>query len=365
LKPDVSETVELPPGALEALIAWIPAAVVMVDHTQHITAATPSAGELFGYPPQEMIGRPLTDLVPVNARSFHDQAAAAYVERPYIRHPDSGLQLTALHRDGTEFPVDISLNTVRYRDGVRTMAVVSKASDRAERQVADQRRKHMVDFLSAVSHDLRTPLNAVLGFSELLASGSHGSLTDRQRRDVDNIQTAGNNMLMLLNDVLDLQRVEAGEIQLLWEKVPVDTIVDEAVTLEEPEATTKGLLLEWIGRRGLHVMADQRRIRQILGNLLSNAVKYTDLGKVSVSAEQHRNQVAISVTDTGPGIPEADLKQIYNPFFQGSLALRQAKSGSGLGLALTRRLVEALNGEIHLESTVGLGTTATVRLPAA
>ena len=354
-----------PTRALEGLVDWIPAAIVVIDADQRITAASTRAAELFGYQPGEMVGRQLGDLVPHDVRDFHQRATDAYLAKPYVRHPVSGLQLRGLHRDGNEFPVDIALNTVPGPQGARFMAVITAARDRVELEVAEERRRHMVDFLTAVSHDLRTPLNAVLGFSELLASGAHGPLNDRQKRDVQNIRRSGESMLALLNDVLDLQRVETGRIQLLFERVRVSEVVEEVVSQEEPRAAQKGLPLEARVGGGIYVLSDRRRLRQVLGNLLSNAVKYTDAGRVQVSAEPSAGRVGISVADTGPGIGKSDLEKIFDPFFQGSLALRQAKSGAGLGLALTKRLVEALNGEIAVVSSLGVGTTAKVLLPAA
>jgi PAS domain S-box-containing protein len=357
--------IELAPGAIEALVSWIPAAVIMIDSDHQITAANQASGDLFGYGPQELVGRSLGDLVPVAARPFHEIAVAGYLQRPYVRHPGSGLRLTGLRKDGTEFPVDIALNTLRYPSGLRAIAVINEASDRLEMMQADERREHAVDFWSAAVHDLRTPLNSVLGFSELLLSGQRGHLTAEQSVYVDNIHSSGEHMLALISDVLDLQRVESGHMQLLWEQVSVESVINDAATAMLPVVLAKGLQLVRRGDPSISVLADRRRLRQILDNLLSNAVKYTDAGRVHISTERVGERVRITVSDTGFGIAAADLERVFDPFFQGSLALRLPKSGSGLGLALAKRLVEAFRGEISIESVQGSGTTVRVVLPAA
>jgi PAS domain S-box-containing protein len=357
--------IAVPPESLEAMVAWMPAAVIVIDASQTITAANARVSDLFGYSPAELIGGPLSVLVPQSARQFHRPATDAYMRRPYVRHRDSGLQLVGVRKDGSEISVDISLASFDYPDGRRAMAIMTDATDRVTRIKAEQAAGHVVEFLAAVTHDLRTPLNSVLGFAQLLEDPQMGTLNERQVRYVSNIRKAGNHMLELLNDVLDLRAVESGQIQLLWERVEVDDVVQPVVDWAEPAAAAKGLVLEWTGERGLAIVGDHRRFHQIVGNLVSNAVKYTSVGSVSVETRLKDIDVTIAIADTGPGIERAELERMFDPFVQGSMALRQSKSGSGLGLALTKRLVAALGGQLTFESTVGSGTLATVAFPAA
>ncbi|HVB76749.1 MAG TPA: PAS domain-containing sensor histidine kinase [Candidatus Nitrosotalea sp.] len=357
--------VEMPVDAFEALIAWIPGALVMIDSDQRITAVNEKAAKLFGYRLSELVGRSLNDLVPVTAREIHGPVVEGFLKRPHVRHPHSGLRLSARRKDGTEFPVDISLSTLSYPDGLRAIAVVTDATDREERVRADEQKRQLVNFWSVVSHELRNPLNAVLGFAQLLGTRRTENLTVEQHKWVDIIHRSGSHMLELLNEVVELQQAKSGRSAVLWEQVGVDSVIDEVLESIETDVEAKGLYLEREGARGLSILGSQRRLWQISVNLIANAVKYTDEGKVRVLTERAGGMVKISVADSGPGMPEAECKQAFEPFFRGSLAVRQAKSGMGLGLALVKELVESMDGTISLESVENLGTTATVTFPAA
>jgi len=222
-------------------------------------------------------------------------------------------------------------------------------------------------FLATMSHELRTPLNSVLGFSQLLQDPSvSGDLTDRQGRYVGNIMNSGYHLLNLIGDVLDLAKVQSGQLDITLASVRVHPALASAVAVIRPLAETKELSLDVRSSGDLFVRADWRRLHQVLLNLLSNAVKFTDSGSVLVEAVGGPDAlISITVTDTGIGIAQKDLPVIFDEFVQLDRGSTRTYGGTGLGLSLTRRLVQAMGGSVSTVSSLGKGSTFTVLLPAA
>jgi signal transduction histidine kinase/DNA-binding response OmpR family regulator len=220
-------------------------------------------------------------------------------------------------------------------------------------------------FLSTMSHELRTPLNAVLGFSELLADVRYGGLTERQARYVNHIHTSGQHLLSLINDILDLSKIEAGRLQLSIENVSVDLCVAEVCESLQPLVDKNEHRLIHNIPPGLVVRADGMRVRQMLMNLLGNAIKFTPKGgKIELAARHLADAVQIEVKDSGPGIPPEERERIFEAFHR----MRQsdkASEGTGLGLAITRRLVELHGGRLDVESEPGEGSCFYFTLPSA
>jgi signal transduction histidine kinase len=225
--------------------------------------------------------------------------------------------------------------------------------------------RHKSEFLANMSHELRTPLNAIIGFSEVLGERYFGELTEKQDEYVRDIHGSGKHLLSLINDILDLSKIEAGRMELELSDFDLPAVLENALTLVKERAQRHGIAL---GKRvdpslGT-VRADERKVKQIMLNLLSNAVKFTpEGGRVSVAAKPNGSAIEISVSDTGIGIAPEDQQAVFEEFKQVGRDYTRKAEGTGLGLALTKRFVELHGGTIKLASAPGKGSTFTFTLP--
>jgi len=255
---------------------------------------------------------------------------------------------------------------VPNRDEIgRLAARVNSTSDELQRvyQELEVASQHKSDFLATMSHELRTPLNAIIGFSEVLREQMFGELNERQLAYVGDVHEAGKHLLSLINDVLDLAKIEAGRMDLELSQVALPDLLRSAVSMHSESASRGGIELTLQTEpETITIAADERRVRQVVFNLLSNAVKFTPSGgRVDVSTRLEDGQVEVAVADTGPGIAAEDLEPIFEEFEQVSDG-RQAE-GTGLGLPLSRKLVELHGGSLRAESTPGHGSTFRFTLP--
>ncbi|TAU66363.1 GAF domain-containing protein [Rhizobium ruizarguesonis] len=224
--------------------------------------------------------------------------------------------------------------------------------------------RHKSQFLANMSHELRTPLNSVLGFTELLVDGVYGELPDRAKTTVARVQANGHHLLGLINDVLDLSKIEAGQLTLALEEYSVGQIIRSTVTAVEPLARAKGLMLAAIVAEKLPIgRGDERRLTQVLLNLAGNAVKFTDTGAIDILADAVDGHFEITVRDTGPGIAAKDQVLIFEEFQQVDSSSTKQKGGTGLGLAISKRIVEMHGGTIDVESVPGSGSTFRLKIP--
>lgn len=239
-------------------------------------------------------------------------------------------------------------------------------AERAARADADVANQMKTKFLATMSHEFRTPLNAIAGYAELLDLGIHGPLTPEQRTDLSRIQHNVRHLLGLVGNVLSLLKLESGRLDYRITDVGLEGILEFLVEATAPQITARKLRYEQQGGEGLVARADAEKLRQILLNLLSNAIKFTDDGgTVTVSCSATDDEVRIDVRDTGRGIPPDQLERVFDPFVRVDQTLNRPTEGTGLGLAISRELARAMNGELSATSELGMGSTFTLVLPRA
>ena len=269
-------------------------------------------------------------------------------------------------REAGEFPAE----TVRLMQTLASQSVLAIQNARLFREIADKSEQlalaseHKSQFLANMSHELRTPLNAILGYAELLVDGIYGVLPEKAQGVLERVQNNGKHLLALINDVLDLAKIEAGQLALTLEDYALAEVVRGVVTAAEPLAAAKGLKFTAIVQDGMPMAhGDARRVSQVLLNLAGNAIKFTDAGEVEINASAVNGQFVLTVRDTGPGIADADQERIFGEFQQIDNSDTRKKGGTGLGLAISKRMVEMQGGMISVESVLGAGSTFRMVLP--
>jgi signal transduction histidine kinase len=224
--------------------------------------------------------------------------------------------------------------------------------------------QHKSQFLANMSHELRTPLNAILGYTELMADGAYGEPSEKMLGILKRLEANGRHLLGLINDVLDLSKIEAGQLVLELSDYSVQDIAQTVRSTLEPLAADKKLAFKLeLGSDLPPGHGDGRRLTQVLINLVGNAIKFTDAGEVAIKAEAHNGSFHVSVRDTGPGISAVDQAKLFQEFQQADNAITRKKGGTGLGLAISKRIVEMHGGKIWVESQLGQGSTFTFTLP--
>jgi PAS domain S-box-containing protein len=481
------------------LVDAAPDGVVVCDQSGHIMLVNRQAETMFGYTRAELVGKRIEELIPERLRVRHPEHLRAYVDSPKSRPMGSGLDLFGRRRDGTEFPVEISLSPIRTGDAMVVSAAIRDVSDRkrieaearranaylisavdsiqdafalydeedrvvlvnstfrerigvtskgpivgrrfvdlvddilaaglldTSAESADQLRERWLayhrapsgtlelrtanrtlrvvdqptaehgtvslivdvtedrmradelrrarelaeaasaaksEFLASMSHELRTPLNAILGYTELILDNIYGDTPDRMRATLDRVQRNGRHLLGLINDVLDLSKIEAGQLSLSISDYSLRQIVQDVFGAVESLAKEKHIGFKAEMPPGLpQGRGDERRLTQVLLNLVGNAIKFTDQGEVVIEASEAGGTFKVAVRDTGPGISAIDQGRIFEEFQQADNSITKTKGGTGLGLAIARRIMELHGGQLWVESEVGAGSTFIFTLP--
>ncbi len=326
--------------------------------------------QMLGYTEEEMLGRYLFD--------FMDKDAHIEVET-YLERLKNGSKevhdFKLSRKDGTCLYTIFSTSPIFDARGEYT-GVLGMFADITERKRAEELRiekerleyasRAKSDFLASMSHELRTPLNSVLGFSQLLSDGMAGELNEKQKHYIDNINNSGNFLLNLINDILDMSKVEAGKIVLNKEKIPLQATLEETLTLIKEKALKHNIDIkrEFSPEPDI-IEADRQRVKQILFNLLSNAVKFSkeEGGTVTITSKKVNETAQISVSDTGIGIKPENMDKLFQKFEQLEKGISAKYGGTGLGLAICKQLAELHGGSIWAESKYGEGSTFTFTLP--
>ncbi|HEY1866787.1 MAG TPA: ATP-binding protein [Candidatus Cybelea sp.] len=362
-------------GSRFPLLEYAPDATVIVDGGGIIRLVNSQTERLFGYYREELIGHAVEMLIPERHRARHAGERTEYAADPHVRPMGVGLELFGLRKDGREFPVEISLSPIVTREGT---FVASAIRDVTERKAFERRLQELNaelesanrakdQFLASMSHELRTPLNAILGFTGTLLMKLPGPLNAEQERQLQIVRSSAAHLLSLINDIMDLAKIESGKREVTFEPVAIADVVAAVRDSLGSLAAEKGLRFSSDVAGDLAAVTDRRALHQILLNLINNAIKYTESGSVHVGARPVNSggapRIAIDVTDTGIGIRTVDLQRLFAAFEQLDPTTTRRFEGTGLGLYLSRSLTELIGGELTVQSTHGAGSTFTLTLP--
>ena len=363
------------------LLEAAPDAIIEVDPSGKIVLLNTMTEKIFGYERGELLGQPLEILIPEELRAAHVHNRTAYRTQPLTRPMGTGLALQGRRKDGTCFPVEISLSPVKSADGFSVTAIIRDTTERkrAEDQLhavqeqftrelqlrteAVQRADRLKsEFLGSMSHELRTPLHTIIGFSDLLSEELKGPLNEDQKKFVAHIQRDSRHLLEIINQILDLSKIEAGRVELHRQLFDLSRAVEEVLDSIRPQGRDRAIRIEAGFTDGLTLDADYLRFKQILFNLLSNAIKFSpEGGLIRIAAAGGRNSVEISVTDNGIGIPAEERESVFDKFHQ--VGVKAVREGTGLGLAITRALIEQHGGRIWVDSELNKGSCFTFTIP--
>ncbi|MAR89277.1 MAG: CHASE domain-containing protein [Pseudomonadota bacterium] len=344
-----------------------PSGLMLVRSDQVIQLANRALCDLFGYTPEEITGQHIGLLVPQSLRARHEQHVKNYIHSPYLRKMSSRSNLRGVAKDGRELVLDIALQPLPFNEHDYVLVSVNDITEQHQlMEELARANRYKSEFLASMSHELRTPLNSIIGFTERIHRSAGTALLERDRDALETVRRNAHHLLALINDILDLSKVESGRMELDLEQLDVVKLLDVQLQVLAPSAKAKGLRFEVrLPEQPIMMLTDRAKLIQIMNNLVSNAVKYTHEGKVEVrlALNPQAEDIELEVTDTGIGIAEVDLRSLFKEFVRVKEARLHSIQGTGLGLAISSRLARLLGGDIEARSQHGIGSTFTVRLP--
>ncbi len=340
--------------------------IITIDSNGIIKSFNSAALKMFGYSRKEIIGKNVNILTPEPHYSLHNSYIKNYLNTKIPKMIGLGRRLEAVKKDGSTFPIDISISeTVLNNEHIFT-GIIRDQTQYKRAEEAEKANQAKSEFLSRMSHELRTPLNAIIGFSEVIFYNSKEPLSSSQKKNLNHILKASQHLLELINDILDLSRIDSGKIRLLLEPINLAELMKNLSNLVYPIAEKEKVQLNLTEiDSDIYVLGDKTRLKQSILNLLSNAIKYNrPSGQVSLEINRlPNNKTLIKISDTGIGIPNENFEDLFKPFNRLG-ADRSEIEGTGIGLAITKKLVELMNGSITVESELGKGSQFSIKIPS-
>ncbi|NNK41526.1 MAG: PAS domain S-box protein [Myxococcales bacterium] len=335
--------------------------LITIDARGIIESVNPATKRIFGYEEKELIGKNVSILMPKGEQRAHDGYLRRYLETEEPHIIGHGREVTCMRKSGEEFPADLSVNEMWVNDERKFVGLVR---DITERKKADQQKS---DFVSVVSHELRTPLTSIRGSLGLLMSPVAGDLPESARELLAIAVRNSDRLIRLINDILDLQKIESGEIAVNEEAIDVGSFLEHAVEDNQGIADTFGVTLVLTNDApGEKVCADRDRLMQVITNLISNALKFSPReGAVELLLKDAGDDLRFAVRDQGPGIPEEFQSKIFDRFSQADSSATRKQGGTGLGLSIAQSIMELHGGSLQFTTQEGQGTTFTFTLPKA
>jgi len=355
--------------------------IVTADENDVIESFNAAAQDIFGYAAAEVIGGAVSTLIGSSCREKLRLLKAKYCPIDAGKVLGYHGEVEGKRKDGTTFPMEIGVSETKLGDRHLFILVLRDISERKRMEEMTKARDRALEanraksaFLANMSHELRTPLNAIIGYSEMLLEEIQEDSIPPQKidhylPDLKRIQGAGQHLLGLINDILDLSKIESGKMEVFLENCDVETVLTEVVSIVRPLVGKNGNVLQLRGQGTLgNICVDITKLRQILFNLLSNACKFTTKGTITLEAARENQSsgdwMRFHVRDTGIGISKEQMSRLFQDFAQADSSTTRKYGGTGLGLAISRRFCQMMGGDISIESKVKKGSTFTVHLPA-
>jgi PAS domain S-box-containing protein len=362
----LNETLRLSERKFRGLLESAPDAMIIIDTQRRIALVNAQAEVLFGHPRADILGQPIEMLIPERHHAAYQKQFAAFLRGVGTAPAGHAIDLQGVDWTAKEFPIEVGLAALETETGTLVSNAIRDVTQRQEIEAhLAEASKAKSDFLARMSHELRTPLNAIIGFSEILRDAVIGPLDARYRDYAGDIHSAGEHLQNIINDILDISKIEGGAFELREETVSIEEIVEACRRIitamaERADVTLAINLPSFLP----YIRADHLRLRQVLLNLLSNAVKFTPAGgRVSLTAAIEAEGAVITVEDTGIGMKTEDIAVALEPFRQIEDAQNRRFQGTGLGLPLAKALVELHGGSLDIKSMPAAGTVVRVCLP--